>query len=75
MIVFLINCLREFGFEVYNTLFQKHAKFFRDILALDDVKILQRCLEFLTAFCETLLLDGENDLSSEKLYRNLGLDK
>ncbi len=40
MIVFLINYLREFGFEVDNTLFQKHAKFFRDILALDDAKIL-----------------------------------
>lgn len=75
MIVFLINYLREFGFEVDNTLFQKHAKFFRDILALDDAKILQKGLEFLTAFCKTLLLDGKNDLSSEKLYRKLGLDK
>ena len=44
-------------------------------MALDDAKILQKGLEFLTAFCETLLLDGENDLSSEGLYQKLGLDK
>ena len=73
--VFLIKYLREFGFEVDNTPFQKHAKFFRDALVLDNAKILQKRLEFLTVFFENLLLSGENVLSSEEIDRNLGLDK
>ena len=58
-----------------NTPFQKHAEFFRDALVLDNAKILQKRLEFLTVFFENLLLSGENVLSSEEIDRNLGLDK
>ena len=43
-------------------------------LVLDNAKILQRCPEFLTAFFENLLLGGQNDLSSEKMYLDLDLD-
>ncbi|EMB76454.1 Fic protein family [Streptococcus mutans W6] len=42
---------------------------------MDNAKILQKRPEFLTAFFENLLLGGENDLSSEEIDRNLGLDK
>lgn len=73
--VFLIKYLREFDFKVDNTPFQKHAEFFRDALVLDNAKILQKRLEFLTVFFENLLLSGENVLSSEEIDRNLGLDK
>ncbi|MFD0845175.1 Fic/DOC family protein [Streptococcus saliviloxodontae] len=72
--VFLIKYLREFGFEVDNRPFQKHAQFFRDALVLDNAKILQKRPEFLTSFFENLLLEGENDLSKEKMYRSLGLE-
>lgn len=74
-IVFLIKYLREFDFKVDNIPFQKHTEFFRDALVLDNAKILQKRLEFLTVFFENLLLSGENDLSSEEMDRNLGLDK
>ncbi|MFM1599946.1 Fic family protein [Streptococcus mutans] len=73
--VFLIKYLREFDFKVDNTPFQKHDEFFRDALVLDNAKILQKRLEFLTVFFENLLLSGENVLSSEEIDRNLGLDK
>lgn len=71
--VFLIKYLREFGFEIDNTPFQQHAKYFRDALVLDNAKILQKRPEFLTAFFENLLLDGQNDLSLEKMYDELGI--
>ena len=71
--VFLIQYLREFGFDIDNTPFQQHAKYFRDALVLDNAKILQRRPEFLTAFFENLLLGGKNDLSSEKMYLELDL--
>lgn len=71
--VFLIKYLREFGFEIDNTPFQEHAKFFRDALVLDNAKVLKKRPEFLTAFFENLLLGGQNDLSSEKMYEKLGL--
>lgn len=48
--VFLIQYLREFGFDIDNTPFQQHSKYFRDALVLDNAKILQRRSEFLTAF-------------------------
>ena len=73
--VFLIQYLREFGFDIDNTPFQQHAKYFRDALVLDNAKILQRRPEFLTAFFENLLLGGQNDLSSEKMYLELDLSK
>ena len=72
--VFLIQYLREFGFDIDNTPFQQHSKYFRDALVLDNAKILQRRPEFLTAFFENLLLGGQNDLSSEKMYLDLDLD-
>ena len=72
--VFLIQYLREFGFDIDNTPFQQHAKYFRDALVLDNAKILQRRPEFLTAFFENLLLDGQNDLSSERMYLDLDFD-
>ena len=68
------SVLREFGFDIDNTPFQQHAKYFRDALVLDNAKILQRRPEFLTAFFENLLLGGQNDLSSEKMYLDLDLD-
>ncbi|MBM7642144.1 Fic family protein [Streptococcus loxodontisalivarius] len=73
--VFLIKYLREFGFEVDNRPFQKHAQFFRDALVLDNAKILQKRPEFLTAFFENLLLGSENKLYEEEMYKSLGLEK
>ncbi|CYI84631.1 Fic protein family [Streptococcus pneumoniae] len=64
----MIQYLREFGFDIDNTPFQQHSKYFRDALVLDNAKILQRRSEFLTAFFENLLLGGQNDLFSEKMY-------
>ncbi|MTB64245.1 cell filamentation protein Fic [Streptococcus sp. zg-86] len=62
VIVFLIQYLREFGFDVDNEPFQKNARFFRDALVLDNAKMLQKNSQPLTQFFENLLLNGQNDL-------------
>lgn len=71
--VFLVKYLRQFGFEIDYTPFQEHAKFFRDALVLDNAKVLKKRPEFLIAFFENVLLGGQNDLSSERMYEKLGL--
>ncbi|MBS0746854.1 Fic family protein [Streptococcus suis] len=68
--VFLIKYLRSLGLP-----FQKHAKYFRDALVLDNAKLVNKRSDFLTAFFENLLLNGQNDLSSERMYEELGLDE
>ena len=62
--VFLIKYLRSLGFEIDNDPFQKHAKYFRDALVLDNAKLVHKRSDFLIAFFENLLLNGQNDLSS-----------
>ncbi len=71
--VFLIKYLRSLGFEIDNEPFQKHAKYFRDALVLDNAKLVNKRSDFLTAFFENLLLNGQNDLSSERMYDELGI--
>lgn len=71
--IFLIKYLREFGFEINYTPFQENAQYFRDALVLDNAKILKKRPEFLTAFFENVLLGGQNDLSSKRMYEKLGL--
>lgn len=71
--VFLIKYLRSLGFKIDNDPFQKHAKYFRDALVLDNAKLVNKRSDFLTAFFENLLLDGQNDLSSERMYEELGI--
>ena len=44
-------------------------------LVLDNAKLAHKRSDFLTAFFENLLLNGQNDLSSEKMYRELGIKK
>ncbi|MGT2802741.1 Fic family protein [Streptococcus henryi] len=71
--VFLIKYLRALGFEIDNGPFQNNSKYSRDALVLDNSKLLQKCPEYLTAFFENLLLDGKNDLSTERMYEELGI--
>ncbi|HGL8783566.1 TPA: Fic family protein, partial [Streptococcus suis] len=73
--VFLIKYLRSLGFDIDNEPFQKHAKYFRDALVLDNAKLVNKRSYFLTAFFENLLLNGQNDLSSERMYEELGIDE
>ncbi|HEL1769331.1 TPA: valyl-tRNA synthetase [Streptococcus suis] len=69
-----LNCyLSDFVFEIDNTPFQKHAKYFRDALVLDNAKLVNKRSDFLIAFFENLLLNGQNDLSSERMYEELGI--
>ncbi|MFX3691208.1 cell filamentation protein Fic, partial [Streptococcus suis] len=56
------------GFEIDNEPFQKHAKYFRDALVHDNAKLVNKRSDFLTAYFENLLLNGQNDLSSERMY-------
>ena len=71
--VFLIKYLWSLGFEMDNQPFQNHTRYFRDALVLDNAKLAHKRSDFLTAFFENLLLNGQNDLSSEKMYRELGI--
>lgn len=66
--VFMIKYLRSFGFDVDNTLFQNHARYFRDALVLNNAKLLQKKPEYLTCFFENLLLGCQHQLSLEELY-------
>ena len=71
--VFLIKYLRSLGFEIDNEPFQKQAKYFRDALVLDNAKLVNKRSDFLTAFFKNLLLNGQNDLSSKRMYEELGI--
>lgn len=73
IIVFLIKYLRSLGFDIDNEPFQKYAKYFRDALVLDNAKLVNKRSDFLTAFFESLFLNGQNDLSSKRMYEELGV--
>ncbi len=70
---FILLYLRSLGFDIDNEPFQKHAKYFRDALVLDNAKLVNKRSDFLTAFFENLLLNDQNDLSSERMYEELGI--
>lgn len=71
--VFLIKYLREFGFTIDSQPFQDHARYFRDALVLDNAKMLSKNSKYLNLFFENLLLDKKHALSSDEMYRELGL--
>ncbi|WP_203269508.1 Fic family protein [Streptococcus uberis] len=71
--VFLIKYLREFGFTIDNQPFHENARYFRDALVLDNAKMLSKNSKYLNLFFENLLLDKKHALSSEEMYRELGL--
>jgi fido (protein-threonine AMPylation protein) len=62
--VFAIKYFRTLGFEVDNTLFEKHSDFFRDALVLANYHKEGKTVEFLNKFTENLLLNGKNRLGS-----------
>ncbi len=69
--VFMIKYLRYMGFEVDNTPFQQHARYFRDSLVLDNAKKLKQQPEYLKKFFDNLLLEGRNELSLVKMYQEV----
>ena len=69
--VFLIKYLRSMGFEVDNEPLQKHAKYFRDALVLDNAKLLYQRPEYLDKFFENLLLGGKHSLSLSEMYEEM----
>ena len=62
--VFAVLYLRSLGFQIDNTPFHKHSKYFRDALALDNFPE-SRNPEYLRLFTENLLLSGKHDLIPE----------
>ena len=62
--VFAVLYLRSLGFQIDNTPFHKHSKYFRDALALDNFPENRRP-EYLKMFTDNLLLAGRYDLAPE----------
>ena len=62
--VFTIKYLRELGFEVDNLQFQKHSRYFRDALVLDNAPIRtgKKSEQFLSKFFDNLVLDKQHQL-------------
>ncbi|WP_303978358.1 Fic family protein [Streptococcus danieliae] len=73
--VFLIKYLRSMGFEVDNEPFKNHSKYFRDALVLDNAKLMYQRPEYLDRFFENLLLGGQHQLSSSRMYQAVLGDK
>ena len=69
--VFMIKYLRSLGFEVDNSPFKEHARYFRDALVLDNAKLLKKNPEYLDRFFENLLLGGQHELSLKKMYQEV----
>ncbi|MDR0666743.1 MAG: Fic family protein [Campylobacteraceae bacterium] len=61
--VFAIKYFRILGFEIDNSLFKEHSKYFRDALVLANYHKIGKTLEYLDKFTENLLLDGKNTLN------------
>ncbi|MFA5576321.1 MAG: Fic family protein [Tissierellaceae bacterium] len=60
--VFAIEYFRSLGFEVDNTMFEKHSEYFRDALVRNNCKLEWQTSYFLDCFTENLLLGGKHDL-------------
>ncbi|MDR2635387.1 MAG: Fic family protein [Campylobacteraceae bacterium] len=60
--VFAIKYFRILGFEVDNSLFKEHSKYFRDALVLANYHKIGKTSEYLDKFTENLLLAGKNEL-------------
>jgi len=66
--VFMIKYLRNMGFEVDNTPFKKHSKFFRDALVLANAATTSeyRTDKYLKFFLDNALFKGQHVLSIPK---------
>ena len=62
--VFMIKYLRNMGFEVDNTPFKNHAKFFRDALVLANAATTseKRTDKYLKQFLDNVLFNGQHSL-------------
>ncbi len=65
--VFAIDYFKSLGFDVDNTIFEKHSKYFRDALVRDNCKQEYQTSYFLDCFTENLLLGGSHDLQGMDL--------
>ena len=65
--VFAIEYFRSLGFEVDNTMFEKHSEYFRDALVRNNCKLEWQTSYFLDCFTENLLLGGKHDLENMDL--------
>ncbi len=70
--VFTIKYLRTMGFDVDNSLFEKHSRFFRDALVRANYKNLRKDVfednQPLYQFFENLLMGAEHPLKSRQLH-------
>lgn len=69
--VFMIKYLRSLGFDLDNTPFKNHSRYFRDALVLDNAKLDRYHPEFLERFFENLLLEGQHTLSLKAMYKEV----
>ncbi len=67
--VFAIEYFRDLGFDIDNTMFEKHSRYFRDALVRDNCLKKWQNPYFLDCFTENLVLGGNHDL--EKLNLNI----
>ncbi|MGJ0847758.1 Fic family protein [Tissierella praeacuta] len=67
--VFAIEYFRSLGFEIDNTMFEKHSEYFRDALVRNNCELKYQTSYFLDCFTENLLLGGKHDL--EKMDLNI----
>ena len=65
--VFAIDYFRSLGFNIDNTIFEKHSKYFRDALVRDNCQLKYQTSYFLDCFTENLLLGGKHDLGNMDL--------
>lgn len=76
--VFAIEYFRSLGFDIDNTVFEKHSEYFRDALVRDNCELKYQTSYFLDCFTGNLLIGGKHDLekmdlnieSEEKLEEN-----
>lgn len=54
-------------------LFKMYTKYFRYDFVLDIGKLINKCSEFLVTLFEKLLLNEQNDLLIEKMYKEFGV--
>lgn len=71
--VFAIEYFRGLGFDVDNTMFEKHSEYFRDALVRNNCELKYQTSYFLDCFTENLLLGGKHDL--EKMDLNIESEK
>lgn len=67
--VFAIDDFRSLGFNIDNTMFERHSEFFRDALVRDNCQSKWQTSYYLDCFTENLLLGAKHDL--EKMDINI----